>query len=303
MRYLPKVTIMIPTYNQEEYITDAIESALSQDYPNLEVVVTDDCSTDRTKEIAKKYLNDSRFRYIRNDRNLGRVGNYHNTAHNIASGEWLINLDGDDYFVSNTFISEAINSIIKNEDKNIVAYCYNHDINRVKKIINSEPINHNSILISGKYYFLNYYRIGGFGHANILYRRDIGLKIGMYLLPYQACDFHSIIRIFMFGDLILDDRKVSYWRVHGKNCTVLEVEDKQSQAMKTFDAIQDFAKSYFNDEILSKWRFKMNEVSKSDYILTYVSTRRSLKAIKLLLNNFKFRYIYFRLLLKQLIGI
>jgi len=51
---LPKVTIMIATYNQERFIGEAIESAMAQDYPNLEIVVCDDCSTDRTYEIAKQ---------------------------------------------------------------------------------------------------------------------------------------------------------------------------------------------------------------------------------------------------------
>lgn len=52
---LPKVTIMIATYDQERFIGEAIESAMAQDYSNLEIVVCDDCSTDRTYEIAKQY--------------------------------------------------------------------------------------------------------------------------------------------------------------------------------------------------------------------------------------------------------
>ena len=60
------VSIMIPTYNQEDYIGEAVESALRQDYSNLVVVVTDDCSTDKTGEIAIKYIPDHRFKYVKN---------------------------------------------------------------------------------------------------------------------------------------------------------------------------------------------------------------------------------------------
>lgn len=115
IKEFPLVSIMIPTYNQEAYISDAIESALAQDYPNLEVVVTDDCSTDHTAEVVKQYLTDSRLKYHRNTKNLGRVGNYHNTLYNVASGEWVVNLDGDDYFTDNKFISIGMSRILENE--------------------------------------------------------------------------------------------------------------------------------------------------------------------------------------------
>ena len=55
MEALPRVSIMIPTYNQEGYIAQAIESAMGQDYSNLEIVVCDDCFTDHTYEVAKAY--------------------------------------------------------------------------------------------------------------------------------------------------------------------------------------------------------------------------------------------------------
>lgn len=299
---LPKVTIMIPTYNQEEYIAEAIESALSQDYQNLEVVVTDDCSTDGTGEVARRYVADPRFRYVRNERNLGRVGNYHNTAHNVAQGEWLINLDGDDYFVSKTFISDAISSILKEGD-NIVAYCYKQKTGSIEKFIRSRRISKDSIVVSGKDFFLNFHKIRRFSHAGILYRRDIGLDIGMYLLPYQACDFHSLMRIFLNGDLILDNRTVSFWRLHGKNCSVAEAEEKHSQAMKTYDALQVFAKDFFHEDELDDWRGQMDKYAHRDYVVAYATYNRSRKAMRLLLKNFKFRFVDFRLLARQLIGI
>ncbi len=52
----PKVSIMIPTYNQQKYIVRAIESALSQDYPNMEIVISDDNSPDETQAIVENYL-------------------------------------------------------------------------------------------------------------------------------------------------------------------------------------------------------------------------------------------------------
>ena len=64
---MKKVTIMIPTYNQAKYISKAIESALSIDYSNIEVIVSDDCSSDNTEEVVSKYLSDNRYKYIKNE--------------------------------------------------------------------------------------------------------------------------------------------------------------------------------------------------------------------------------------------
>ena len=72
----PKVTILIPTYNQERFIDRAIASALWQDHPSLEVVVLDDASTDGAGRAARAWSHDPRFRYACNERNLGRVENY-----------------------------------------------------------------------------------------------------------------------------------------------------------------------------------------------------------------------------------
>lgn len=302
-KYLPLVSIMIPTYNQEEYIAEAIESALAQDYPNLEIIVADDCSTDQTGPIAMRYTHDSRLIYHRNQKNLGRVGNYHNTAHNVATGDWAVNLDGDDYYTSKTFVNDAISTICQLKEDNVVAYCYRHcNLEQITALIPFRPIDENRILVSGKDYFLNYYRIGGFGHPNILFRRDLGVKIGLYTLPHQACDFHSLIRIFLLGNIILDKRVIAHWRVHGSNTTIKEVDDKQHQAMLTFDAIEEFARDHVSPTELEIWRKNMDSASYLDYIRTYVSVHRNFKAVKLLLSRPHMKYWYFRCWSKIILG-
>src|ERR1700750_911157 len=117
----PKVSIMIPTYNQGKYIVRAIESALSQDYSNLEGVISDDNSTDDTNEIVENYLlykKHFRIKYFRNKENIGILQNYRKLLYEIASGDWAINLDGDDFFADSSFISEAVKLI--SESKGVV---------------------------------------------------------------------------------------------------------------------------------------------------------------------------------------
>jgi len=109
----PKISVMIPTYNRAGYLIDAIESAMSQDYPNFEVIVSDNASTDGTLEVIKKYQNDPRFRYYRNDKNLGGGVNYENLLYKYAEGLYGKYLTDDDYLIDRKHLSKAMHIIQK----------------------------------------------------------------------------------------------------------------------------------------------------------------------------------------------
>jgi glycosyltransferase involved in cell wall biosynthesis len=89
------VSVLIPTYNRAGYIEGAIETATSQTYEDLEVVVVDDHSTDRTPELLDQYADSDTVRVLRNDENRG-IAASHNRAAAAAEGECLCILDDDD---------------------------------------------------------------------------------------------------------------------------------------------------------------------------------------------------------------
>ena len=92
-----KVSIIMPAYNCEKYIADSIESVLSQTYTNWELIIVDDCSTDKTTEIIESF-NDERIILLHNQSNLGAALT-RNIAIAKASGEWIAFLDSDDVWV------------------------------------------------------------------------------------------------------------------------------------------------------------------------------------------------------------
>ncbi len=94
----PKVSVIIPAYNTEAYIAKAIESALEQTLTDLEVIVVDDGSSDKTLEIAKSFT-DQRLKVIANQQNFG-VSAARNRALRAAQGEWIAILDSDDWYLS-----------------------------------------------------------------------------------------------------------------------------------------------------------------------------------------------------------
>jgi glycosyltransferase involved in cell wall biosynthesis len=83
----PRVSVCVPVYNGARYLRESLESVLSQTYGDLEVVVSDNCSTDETAEIAQSF-GDARVRYSRNSKNLGLVGNF-NRCLALARGEYV----------------------------------------------------------------------------------------------------------------------------------------------------------------------------------------------------------------------
>src|SRR5215510_6164673 len=91
----PKVTVMIPVYNREKYVGDAIDSILAQTFTDFELLVIDDGSTDRSREVAQSY-HDPRICLVCNETNEG-VPKTRNTGVRLAHGEYLAFLDSDDW--------------------------------------------------------------------------------------------------------------------------------------------------------------------------------------------------------------
>ncbi|MDE2336506.1 MAG: glycosyltransferase [Alphaproteobacteria bacterium] len=90
------VTIAIPAYNSEKYLAPALQSCLDQTWPNIEVVISDDQSKDRTVEIIKAFMAKSdKISYITQEKNLGISANV-NAAVRMGKGEFAIILDHDD---------------------------------------------------------------------------------------------------------------------------------------------------------------------------------------------------------------
>ncbi len=90
----PKVTVFIPVYNREDYISDAIDSVLTQSFSDFELLLIDDGSTDRSLELIESYR-DPRIRVERNESNLG-IPRTRNRGLELARGEYIALLDSDD---------------------------------------------------------------------------------------------------------------------------------------------------------------------------------------------------------------
>lgn len=92
----PFVSVIMPAYQAEKYIKQAIESVWIQDVP-LELIVIDDCSFDSTQDVLKSYMERSDFHYIRNNDNMGAAVS-RNRGIEAAKGDLIAFLDSDDWW-------------------------------------------------------------------------------------------------------------------------------------------------------------------------------------------------------------
>lgn len=100
LKYNPLVSIIVVTYNSAEYIIDTLNSMKEQTYLNIELIISDDCSTDDTVDVCKKWLVENGERFIRtavviSPVNTGIAPNF-NRGIAVARGEWIKTIGGDD---------------------------------------------------------------------------------------------------------------------------------------------------------------------------------------------------------------
>lgn len=108
------VSIIVLTYNSSEYVIETLDSCFSQTYKNIELIISDDCSTDNTISLCDSWLNNHRQRFVNAQilcacKNTGIVGNI-NRALDITKGEWIKLIAGDDLLINNA-INEYINYV------------------------------------------------------------------------------------------------------------------------------------------------------------------------------------------------
>jgi glycosyltransferase involved in cell wall biosynthesis len=116
----PLVTIGIPTYNGGKRLPRSIESIWTQNYPNLEVIVSDNCSTDNTAEVVENFgRNHPELKLVRQEKNIGQIGNYHFLL-KAAKGKYFIWLADDD-FLEPGFILRAVQFMEAHDDYSLAS--------------------------------------------------------------------------------------------------------------------------------------------------------------------------------------
>jgi glycosyltransferase involved in cell wall biosynthesis len=216
---LPLVSICIPVYNGEPYIYRTLESALNQTYKNIEILIFDNCSTDKTADIINTF-NDIRIAYHLNDKNYDMYTNWQKCLE-AANGEFIKLLCADDLLKPNAIEAQA-DVLINNSD---VSLCITatYIINEFDNITMKRQLYKETLKVSGrtiaKKSLLKGRNIYG-ESSSILFRKDKSIQIGKFNdeLCYSG-DLDYWMRLSYFGNVYYINEFLSDYRISSTNAT------------------------------------------------------------------------------------
>jgi glycosyltransferase involved in cell wall biosynthesis len=213
----PLVTFALVSYNQEKYIADAVQSALNQNYTPLQIILSDDCSGDKTFEIMKNYASKYRGPHQivlnRNVKNIG-VGSHVNKIMELAEGEWIIGAAGDDISLPER-TEEIINSVRLASGKAMSVWSRAQHMSENGKLqdrfeeSNGKPYSAPEIVFDRRV-------VMGCSHA---WHRDIFKIFGPLNHNVMFEDNALSFRSFLMGSIIYIDKTLVHYRQHENNIT------------------------------------------------------------------------------------
>jgi len=245
------VSILIATYNQTKTIYQAVNSALSQTYPNLEIIVSDDSENSETEKLLKSLGLLTKVKYYRNQKNIGRVANYNKLLYEYANGDWVVVLDGDDYYVDNTYIQSAVDVIMT--DISLVMVSAGHIIEN-EETKNREIIKlvDQNILFEGSEFFTK--KIIMPQHSTNVYNRKLACEIGFYWHPSNASDAEGLYKLCLHGKVAFIKNVPVVWRIHGENTTYSKKIGKQIKELDFIDSIYNYSLRFIDIDVALDWK-------------------------------------------------
>jgi len=181
----PLVSVIMPVYNTDKFIANALDSILKQTYSNLQILISDDGSSDKSKEIINSYI-DKRIQFIHNDRNIGYLKTC-NKLFEFVKGEFIAFQDSDDWSYPTRI--EKIMDVLLNDNEIALCGC---------NFIRIDKANNKVITISDypttDYFIKEYIDVHKelpFCGASVILRKNVYNEIGGYKLFYDRLGYED----------------------------------------------------------------------------------------------------------------
>jgi len=298
MQYL--VSVLIPTYNRDAFLKRAIESALKQSYESTEIVISDNCSTDDTKEVVSKFNND-RIRYFRNERNIGPILNWRLSLEK-ARGIYSVILCDDDYFLDERYLENAVNLFGKYNSVNLVI------TDCVLGTSNSECTTYLGLneYVNGLIFFRNFwtknFRIPVISN---IFRTSNALELDPFKdnqILYS--DIELWLKLMLVGDVGYINSPCVYYNFHGDNIVKNLSRQQLYKNAKFIRNIRIFMeKNKYDPAFIKDWIYKF--VNRYIYFISAANNLKiDLKLYKDILHEADCHYSYagfLRLILHRII--
>lgn len=221
---MPKVSVIIPTYNYAKYLPETIDSVLRQTYQDLEIIVIDDGSTDNTKEIIQRYIRSSdKIKYILQE-NKGPAA-ARNRGIKEAKGEYIAFLDSDDIWVTEKLDIQA--SYLEQNKDIFFLYAKADVLNEHGKKIGIKPESNQHHEFKKLIFEWGY-----FPTATVMIRKECFDKVGFFSEDLRIMeDIHLWIRISRHYKMHGMDQILGIYHRHSNNVTLNKELVYKSTAM------------------------------------------------------------------------
>ncbi len=205
----PLVSVNMVVYNGERFISEAIQSILSQTYFNIELIIVNDASTDSTKKIIHSF-NDDRIYYHENSKNMGECKS-RIIALNLSSGKYVAVMDADDVSMPNR-LTKQVEFLEENLDFGLVG--------SLAKVIDKKG--NSTGIIHGRYFsnemtMVYLFFKNCFTHSSFLFRKNILDKVGINKNKPLAVDYETAVKISRISKICNLNEALVKYRQHGEN--------------------------------------------------------------------------------------
>ncbi|MBP3818131.1 MAG: glycosyltransferase [Butyrivibrio sp.] len=278
---LPKVSFCLLTYNQEEYIEDAMQAAFNQDYGNMELIVSDDCSTDATVAIIRKmiteYSGNHSVRLNVNKHNIGIRENVNKVLYELSSGDIVLLAAGDDVSLPNR-TSVYVNYFMAFPNVSNIS-CMSEEVDDKLKPLYPEKKYSNNFSLFTKEDYIMFRDFSIYSGDSRGLRRTVIESFPPLRYP-EAEDIFLFIRALLIGDGIFIRTPLVKRRHHQKNASMAPFSKKIYNGHKLqveSDLKYALEKAYIDKDLYTKFLDK-NIYLLDFYKLYCVPVYSSLKA-------------------------
>lgn len=261
----PKVSFCIFTYNQEDYILDALKGAASQDYDDMEIIVSDDCSSDNTaaviKEFVEQYQGPHHFRVNINETNMGIAKNVCKVFYELAQGDILILADGDDVSLPNrtSITVEYFDRFPEVSSLSFFTPAVDAKLNSPGPYEKFVDQPHTFSIYNLNDFF--HYDMGCLSDDSRAWRRSV-IEAFPPIEYAKAEDYVLYLRSFMMGSICYIREYVLLRRMHGSNTSLaLPSKAGRKRSLTQFDYDIEWALShgYISEKVSKKLHRKMKK--------------------------------------------
>jgi len=237
----PLVSVIMPAYNAADYIGEAIESVLIQNYQNIELIIINDGSTDNTEQIVKKF-DDHRIQYFSHE-NVGLAAT-HNRGIRESKGKYVIKLDHDDLMAVD-YISQHLKAFQQYPEADLI-YCDDRLIDENGKTIR---IIERPEYPDRKYLIRDLFRCGfPVVPFRTCIKRDVFEKIGFFNEKLKIAEDYDMIRRFIKHGLVACHLKGDYY-LRRIETNSLSRSHTSTKAKSHFDVVKSFTESFGYEQL------------------------------------------------------